>query len=297
MKTIKVERPTLYYLCVVPLNYVLLCSRLLEDKESIKSLTDLSLAIVMACVHRHEDNQRNEYYGFTPAEKKIIQSLARLAYKSFLSKDLIFTKNHLKNYEINVEDPTLYNLMEIHCTDASTKSEDICASFIHLSIQEFLSAVHVCLTWNKKDVKKLATVDPNSRRLDNVQLYTAGLLGDTVNGHKFLKALDEGSGGMEQLYQEHAIEYVTSIKASKGKLSSLTKLQMIRCANEGRMPEMVEEVAKAVVEVTENEHIAKDTTDKVNMLELRQIAGGLLPHHLASIGYFIQESGLVDGLL
>ena len=297
MKIVREERPNLYYLCVVPLNCVLLCSRLIKNRNSIRSLTDLSLSIVATCIHSREDYTDSDEYKFTPDQKQLLRSLARLAFQQFLLYNLIFNNTILDKHNIDINVPTVKNMMEIHGAHSSEESDNVKASFIHLSIQEFLSAVHVCLNWKENDVKKVATVDPKSRRLDNVQLYTAGLLGDTDNGNKFLQALDKRSGDKIQLYQEQAMEYVTSMHTSGEKLSSLTKLQMIRCAIEGRMPEMIEVVAKAVLEVTDEDHISEDTTDKVNMLELRQIAGGLLPHHLASIRNFIQESGLVDGLL
>ena len=296
MKIVKEERPALYYLCVVPLNCVLLCSRLLKDRDSIKSLTDLSLSIVMACVHSREEGNRGNNYDLKDQQKQLLRSMAQLAFTHFNSNNLIFTNKDLKECNIDVNDKPVNNLMEIHIPDMSLETDNIQASFIHLSIQEFLAAVHVCLTWEEEDVKKVATVDPDSRRLDNVQLYTAGLLGDANNGHKFLQALDERDGDMEHIYQEQANEYVTSMIPPGGDLSSLTKLQMIRCASEGRMPKVVEEVAKAVLKVTDKDPGTGRTMDEVNMLDLSYTDGGLLPHHLVSIQYFIQESGQVEGL-
>ena len=296
MKLIKDKRPSLYYLCVVPLNCVLLWSHLLEDRDSITSLTDLSLNIVKACMESRKDGQSDDSTPDTiKYQKNLLQSMAKLAFKCFISKDLIFTNKLLIEYNIDVNDSSVNNLMEIHGSDAS-ELDNIQASFIHLSIQEFLAAVHVCITWEEDDVMTVATVDPGSRRLDNVQLYTAGLLGDTNNGHKFLQALDERDGDKEQLYKEQANEYVTSMISSGEELSSLTKLQMIRCAHEGRMTEMVEEVAKAVLEVQDRDPYTVETIDEVNMLDLSETDGGLLPHHLVSIGYFVQESGQVGGL-
>ena len=285
MKYVREERPSLYYLCVVPLNCVLLWSRLLEDRESIKSLTDLSLSIVMACVRSREEGNRGIKYDLKNEQKQLLLSMARLAFTQFNSNNLIFTKKDLKECNIDVDASSVNNLMEIHCSDAA--ESDVQASFIHLSIQEFLAAVHVCLNWRKKDVKNVATVDRDSRRMDNVQLYTAGLLCHAESGHKFLQALDKRYGNKTKLYQKQAKKYVKYMRTSEGYLSSLTKLQMIRCANEGRMTEMVEEVAKAVLE---------GTMDEVNMLDLSETDGGLLPHHLVSIGYFVQESGQIEGL-
>ena len=296
MKIVKEERPALYYLCVVPLNCVLLCSRLLKDKDSIKSLTDLSMSIVMACVHSREEGNRGNKYDLKDEQKQLLRSMARLAFTQFKSNNLIFTNSDLKDCTIDVNDKRVKNLMEIHVPDTSLEIDNIQASFIHLTIQEFLAAVHVCLTWEKEDVRTVATVDPGSRRMDYVQLYTAGLLCDAKNGHKLLQALDKRYGNKTKLYQKQANKYVTSMRASDGKLSSLTKLLMIRCASEGRLPEMIEEVAKAVLKVTDEDPHTMCTMDEVNMLDLSETGGGLLSHHLAAIGYFVQESGQVEGL-
>ena len=122
--------------------------------------------------------------------------MAQLAFEQFFLNNLIFNNTILGKHNIDVKLPTVKNMMEIH---GSNSSDTVQASFIHLSIQEFLAAVHVCITWKVEDVKKVATEDPNSRRLDNVQLYMAGILGDIGTGdikigQKFLQALDERSG-------------------------------------------------------------------------------------------------------
>ena len=296
MKYVREDQPALYYLCVVPLNCVLLWSHLLEDRDSIKSLTDLSLSIVMTCVHSREVGKRGNKYDLKDEQKQLLRSMARLAFTQFNLNNLIFTNKDLKKCKIDVNDQRVNNLMEIHIPDKSLETDNVQASFIHLTIQEFLAAVHVCLTWEEEDVKKVATVDPDSRRMDNVQLYTAGLLGDTNNGHKFLQALDERDGDMEHLYQEQASEYVTSMIPPGEELSSLTKLQMIRCAHEGRMSKMIEEVSKAVLKVTDEDPYKGGTIDKMRILDLSKTAGGLLPHHLVSIQYFVQKSGQVEGL-
>ena len=63
METIKVHCPNLYYICVVPLNCVLLCSRVLKDRDSIKSLTDLTAGKTLSMVVRMylRQNRNNSY--------------------------------------------------------------------------------------------------------------------------------------------------------------------------------------------------------------------------------------------
>ena len=151
-------------------------------------------------------------------------------------------------------------------------------------------------------MKKIARVDKKSRRLDNVQLYTAGLLGDERIGHRFLQALDSGNENKKEVFIKRAKDYLSHMNASSSEFnndgdnlstdehsdqpakSKLTRLQLIKCAHEGKLHEMVDTVAQAVLVGG-------------NTLDLSEIDGGLLPHHLSSIGYFIDQSKGVQNLV
>ena len=300
------HRTQLYTYCVVPLNCVLCTSILRNDlkdpsghlsKTGINSLTQLGVRIILDIMHKGTDIR--SLFDLTETQKLSLSNLGRLAAGSLLgdSSKLIFNGQDLHNHnieDVSGLDRTISGLLEVFTEDDISNIDSdqaITASFLHLSIQEFLAAVHICLTWMEEDVRKVATVDPKSRRLDNVQLYTAGLLGDSQLGHKLLDSLRD----LHVSYNDQVKEFVSKLQTHSGgdSLSKLAKLQLIRCAHEGRMKEMVQNVGHVVLEsTTENKFVDinghRDTTLQ-GVLHLSNIEGGLLPHHLSSIGYFVQE--------
>ena len=296
------HRPQLYVHCVVPINCVLLTAILYRDKllgreedDMIDRLSQLTTRIILDIIHKRSETQTGGRFLLGETQQRSVRALAALAADGMLSSKIIFDGADLRKYNLKASgDNTLSGLLDVYTdTDISNIDSDqvITASFLHLSIQEFLAAVHICLTWKKLDVRKVAIVDPKSRRLDNVQLYTAGLLGDTKYGHRLLQALDHRPGNNEQLYMDQVKEYVKSMKVHSGELTKLTKLQMIRCAHESGYDGMVDEVARAVLKDTNKDPV---TGGHIDTVDLSDIDGGLLPHHLSSIGYFIDQSKCVE---
>ena len=106
----------------------------------------------------------------------------------------------------------------------------------------------------------------------------AGLLGDENMGREFLMDIKPD---VENLM---TIQELLPVISSQGDNSKLNKLQLIRCAHEGQMSDMMGDIRSLVME------------EDGKTLDLRQTPGGLLPHHLASVGWFIQESQCVERL-
>ena len=212
--------------------------------------------------------------SITEPYKSNIQKLASLAATGTLSDSLqlIFTKADINQHGLTDAEVPLTGLLEAS-TDMSARDPSF--SFLHFIYQEFLSAVHVCLTWDSQCVTNLLNVDHNSRSLDNVQLFMAGLLGDKDTGHTFLNALLPGVPCIDRAQQ-----FIQQM-SSQSNSDRLTKLQLIRCVHERRMTDKMEEVKKTVM------------SEGGSKLDLWQTPGGLLPHHLASVGWFIQESQCV----
>ena len=97
-------------------------------------------------------------------------------------------------------------------------------------------------------------------------------------GHAFLNALLPGVPCIDRAQQ--FIQQMSSQSTS----DKLTKVQLIRCVHEGRMIDKMAEVKEAVI------------SEGGSKLGLYGTTGGLLPHHLASVGWFIQESQCVREL-
>ena len=320
------HRSQLYSHCVVPLNCILLTAMLYRELRrasggqtqdiTLNSLSQLYVRAVLHIIHKDRD-VRNMFTGITPGQKSTLRALAKMAAEALLAENsqIIFTDEDLDQYQIPVSgDPIVTGLMEIYTHEDGldvTRTRVSSASFLHLSIQEFLAAVHVCLSWKDRDINTLAVVDRESRRLDNVQLFTAGLLTDTDVGHSFLQSLfkqeDNPVGkrlshfmsrtfgkAPNNTFTYRGSQFVEAMRTQNGggwrsTPSKLAKLQIIRCVHEGRMEEMMGEIDRVVLE--------KDTDFGFGWtLDLDGIPGGLLPHHMASIGYFTEHSRKVENL-
>ena len=64
-----------------------------------------------------------------------------------------------------------------------------CYILIYPDVQEFLTAVHICLTWEPQDIDKITQLNVYINDFDNEQLFIGGLLGDEVLGHRLLTDL------------------------------------------------------------------------------------------------------------
>ena len=355
----------LYNMCVIPFFCVLygITSReFLRDKKEIE-INNKSQMLIRALRHllgRREDNFHLFSSTISKRFVKHIKTLAKLAAECTLGETLklIFESEDIKHHNIDVDDISYGGLLELNqvdsITDMSTRTN---YSFIHFIVQEFLAAVHVCLFWKGDYVKLVSNVDSKSGKLDNVQLFMAGLLGDSHIGHEFLNSMvpnqtytdrgrvflrilgspqqvsfrrlfflmpsnkdmprnflsslvpnqpytDRGRDFLRKLGSEkfHKLSFLMPSNKNKprNRLSlgsfrlkdspvnqrpndSLTKLQVLRCAHEGRMSDMLEDLKESVM------------SEDGRKLDLSS-AGGLLPHHLASIGWFIHASQYVQEL-
>ena len=320
------HRSQLYSHCVVPLNCILLTAMLYRELRgatrgqtqdiTLNSLSQLYVRLVLHIIHK-DRAVRNMFTGITPGQKSTLRALAKMAANSLLTENsqIIFSDEDLDRYQIPVsDDPIVTGLMEIYTQEDGldvARTRVSSASFIHLCIQEFLAAVHVCLSWTDRDINTLAVVDTESRTLDNVQLFTAGLLTDTDVGHPFLQSLfkqeDNPVGkrlshfmlrifgkAPDNTFTYRGSQFVDAMRTQNGggwisKPSKLAKLQIIRCVHEGKMEGMMEEIDQVVLEKDQDYGLGWT-------LDLSDIPGGLLPHHMASIAYFTEHSRKMECL-
>ena len=275
---------TIQNLCVVPFMctlFTIVALESLEDKGTIQieNMTQLVILAIRHLIKRrslkdHVYQDENLQWTLTKNQNSKIKSLSEIAARSTLSKQLIllFTDQTMITELEEVE----LGLLECFKERNIGNKPQTYYSFIHLLIQEFLTAVHVCI---KKESKSMfSQVDPTSQRLDNVYLFMAGLLGDKDKGHEFLVDLKPD---VENLM---TIQELLPVISSQGNNSNLKRLQLIRCAHEGQMSDMMDDIRTLVM---------KEDGKK---LDLQQTPGGLLPHHLASVGWFIQKSQCVEVL-
>ena len=268
------SNPIVMNLCAVPFMCTLFALVALESLKEHGQIGIANMTQLITLAIRHIIKRRNLEWNLTLSQQTRILDLTLLASRCTLRKDLkvIFTSADMEQEDGEV----LSGLLECFKEKRIERKPQTYFSFIHLLIQEFLTALHVCL--NKEEVTNFSKVGLTSQRLDNVHLFMAGLLGDKDMGHEFIEDIKPD---VENLM---TIQELLPVISSQGDNSKLKKLQLTRCAHEGQMSDMMGDIRTLVME------------EDGKKLDLSDTPGGLLPHHLASVGWFIQESQCVEVL-
>ena len=274
---------TIQILCVVPFLCTLFTVVALESLEKegtiqIANMTQLVILAIRYLIKRrtYQTNKKqldNVQWNFTHYKRQKILFLSEIAARFTVSAQLktLFTEE-----SIDGKGEVETGLLECFEERNIGNKPQTYYSFIHLLIQEFLTAVHVCI--NKVPNTFFSQVEPNSQRLDNVHLFMAGLLGDKDKGREFLQEINPNVQNLM------TIQELLPVISSQSNNNKLKRLQLIRCAHEGQMSDMICDIRTLVME------------EDGKRLDLNVTRGGLLPHHLASVGWFILESQCVESL-
>ncbi|XP_017165131.1 protein NLRC3-like [Poecilia reticulata] len=127
-----------------------------EGGELPKTLTEMYIEFLLVQLTIKED----KYSGNAedPDNRKLIESLGKLAFDQLLKGNLIFYDKDLKRCGINIKDASLFSGVFTQMFKRERGRHNISVySFVHLSIQEFLAAVymlHCFTTWRKTKVIK-----------------------------------------------------------------------------------------------------------------------------------------------
>uniref|UniRef100_A0A3Q2QUH5 B30.2/SPRY domain-containing protein n=1 Tax=Fundulus heteroclitus TaxID=8078 RepID=A0A3Q2QUH5_FUNHE len=108
---------------------------------------------------------------WSPKSLKMIESLGKLAFEQLLKRNLIFYESDLAECGIDVKEAAV-------CSGVFTQIFqeerglylDSSFCFIHLSMEEFLAALHVHLTFINSGVNLLTKDEKKSKDLDNIDL-------------------------------------------------------------------------------------------------------------------------------
>lgn len=129
-----------------------------EGVEKVTSLTGM-YARFLTCQTRR-DKTKFQQVTSRPDEKQIIQNLSRLAFKQLQKGNLVFEAEDLQEVNIDLSKDSVFSTM---CTemvkeeaDPFSPDESRAFSFIHLSMQEFLAALHVFQAYLDQDKEALS---------------------------------------------------------------------------------------------------------------------------------------------
>ncbi|XP_012988262.1 NACHT, LRR and PYD domains-containing protein 12-like isoform X2 [Esox lucius] len=142
-----------------------------ENNEIPKTLTQMyeHFLLIQTCMKNKEYNKptKTNPNELSQSDKQMILKLAELAFQQLLKGNLIFYEEDLRECGINVTEASEYSAI---CTEifkeVSGLYQDKVFSFVHLSIQEFLAAVHALESFlgEKENVFSTTSDDDNKVR-------------------------------------------------------------------------------------------------------------------------------------
>ncbi|XP_041834320.1 protein NLRC3-like isoform X2 [Melanotaenia boesemani] len=204
---------------------------------------------------------------WSPENRKMIESLGKLAFDQPQEGNLIFYESDLTECGIDVTAASVYSgVFTQNLKEESGLYQEKVFSFIHLSVQEFLAALHVHLTFIKSGDNLLEEDEqPTSKNLKprkeanfyqravnkalqspngHLDLFLRFLLGLSLQtNQRLLRGLMTQTGSSSQTNQE-TVQYIKE-KISEN-LSVERIINLFHCLNELNDSSLVEEVQESL---------------------------------------------------
>ncbi|XP_061573377.1 NLR family CARD domain-containing protein 3-like [Cololabis saira] len=195
---------------------------------------------------------------WSPESRKMIKSLGKLAFEHLQKGNLIFYEPDLRECGIDVREASVYSgvFTQIFREERSLYQDQVFC-FIHLSVQEFLAALHVHRTFIKSGVNLLGEQKDTETHLyqssvdkalqspnGHLDLFLRFLLGLSLETNQtLLRGLLEPKQRRSQNNQE-TVEYIK--KKISEDLSAEKSINLFHCLNELNAGSLVEEVQRSL---------------------------------------------------
>uniref|UniRef100_A0A3P8RC08 NACHT domain-containing protein n=1 Tax=Astatotilapia calliptera TaxID=8154 RepID=A0A3P8RC08_ASTCA len=204
---------------------------------------------------------------WSPESRKMIEALGKLAFQELQKGNLIFYESDLTECGINVREASVYSgvFTQIFKEERGLYQEKVYC-FVHLSIQEFLAALHVHLTFTNSGINLLEEEETASVQTDessvrqfyqsavdkalrspngHLDMFLRFLLGLSLQTNQnLLQGLLTQTGNSSQINQETA-QYVK--KKMNGALSPEKSINLFHCLNELNDDSVVKEVQHQLI--------------------------------------------------
>ncbi|XP_054864344.1 NLR family CARD domain-containing protein 3-like [Amphiprion ocellaris] len=261
---------SLHIMCHIPV-FCWITATVLEELLRTREGGDLPRTLTEMYTEflRFQIDHTKEKYG---PEKCIqyIKSLAKLAFEQLQKGNLIFYEKDLRESGIDVSEASVYSgvFTEIFKEERRRKQEDKMFCFVHLSVQEFLAALHVHLTFINSGISLVEEEQQTTSRWSEMfQSYSTGFYQTVVdeallspNGHldlflRFLLGLSlptnqnllpgllTQTGSSSQTNQK-TVEYIK--EKISGNLSAERSINLFHCLNELKDVSLVEEIQQSL---------------------------------------------------
>nr|XP_046258266.1 NLR family CARD domain-containing protein 3-like isoform X5 [Scatophagus argus]XP_046258267.1 NLR family CARD domain-containing protein 3-like isoform X5 [Scatophagus argus]XP_046258268.1 NLR family CARD domain-containing protein 3-like isoform X5 [Scatophagus argus] len=272
---IKTSR-SLHIMCHIPV-FCWITATVLEDKLKTREGGELPRTLTEMYIHFLvvQSKRKNIKYDggdgtdpqWNPDSRKMIESLGKLAFEQLQKGNLIFYESDLTDCGIDITAASVYSgvFTQIFIEERGLHQMKVFC-FVHLSVQEFLAALHVHQTFINSGVNLLAEEQPTSQKKTRIdksaetQFYWSAV--DEVlrspNGHldlflRFLLGLSlqtsqallrdllTKTGSSSQTNQE-TVQYIK--KKISENLSPERSINLFHCLNELNDRSLVEEIQR-----------------------------------------------------
>ncbi|XP_041834681.1 protein NLRC3-like [Melanotaenia boesemani] len=265
---------SLHIMCHIPV-FCWITATVLEDVletreggELPKTLTEMYIhfLVVQTKVKKVKyDGGAETDPHWSPESRKMIESLGKLAFDQLQKGNLIFYESDLTECGIDVTAASVYSgvFTQIFKEERGLYQEKV-FSFIHLSVQEFLAALHVCLTFIKSGVNLMeeeATLSKSKTREEpflyqcavdealqspngHLDLFLRFLLGLSLQTNQsLLRGLLTQTGSSSQTNQE-TVQYIK--ERISGNVSAERSINLFHCLNELNDRSLVDEIQQSL---------------------------------------------------
>ncbi|XP_065326055.1 protein NLRC3-like [Pelmatolapia mariae] len=261
---IKTSR-SLHIMCHIPV-FCWITATVLEDVlktreggQLPRTLTEMYIhfLVVQAKVKKVKyDEEAETDPHWSPDSRKMIESLGKLAFDQLQKGNLIFYESDLTECDIDIRAASVYSgvFTQIFKEERGLYQDKVFC-FIHLSVQEFLAALHVHLTfinsgtnlleekttfwWYKPSLHQSAVDKALQSSNGHLDLFLRFLLGLSLQTNQsLLRGLLTQTESNSQTNQE-TVQYIKE-KLSKN-LSAEKSINLLHCLNELNDRSLVEE--------------------------------------------------------
>uniref|UniRef100_A0AAZ1X7X3 B30.2/SPRY domain-containing protein n=1 Tax=Oreochromis aureus TaxID=47969 RepID=A0AAZ1X7X3_OREAU len=263
---------SLHIMCHIPV-FCWITATVLEDVLKTreggalpKTLTEMYIhfLVVQAKVKKVKYDGGTEIdQHWSPESKKMIESLGKLAFDQLQKGNLIFYESDLTDFEVIIKDASVYSgvFTQIFKEERGLYQDKVFC-FIHLSVQEFLAALHVHLTFINSGINLLekqqktdqyslkhlhqSAVDKALESSNgHLDLFLRFLLGLSLQSNQaLLKGLLTQTGSSSNTDVE-TVQYIKKKKIS-GNQSAEKSINLFHCLNELNDGSLVEEIQQSL---------------------------------------------------
>ncbi|XP_059183552.1 NACHT, LRR and PYD domains-containing protein 4-like [Centropristis striata] len=263
---IKTSR-SLHIMCHIPV-FCWISATVLEDLlktsegELPKTLTEMYIYFLVV-----QSKLKNVKYDggaetdphWSPESRKMIESLGKLAFDQLQKGNLIFYDSDLTECGIDIRAASMYSGVFTQVfREERGLYQDRVFCFVHLSVQEFLAALHVHLTFIKSRVNLMAKEQTTSKEYTETHLYQSAVdkALQSPNGHldlflrfllglslqtnqTLLRGLLTQTGSSSETNQK-TVQYIK--KKVEEDLSPERSINLFHCLNELNDRSLVKEI-------------------------------------------------------